>query len=136
MEKLTRVWFFQKTFLLANIGLEAVLGMFFLTFSIADIWFTRPKFVWKTYIAVEALLTNKQVKINRKKEFAVAIGRRQRDFYSIYSSSNKAKNYSNLSFLWNSSYLASKYRNFYQIFQFLRYIFIRLCNRATWVHQN
>ena len=35
--KLGRVQFFKGTFLLANIGLEVVLGMLFLTLSKADI---------------------------------------------------------------------------------------------------
>ena len=40
-DKLGRIWFFQKTFLLANIGLEVVLGMPFLTLSKADIRFAE-----------------------------------------------------------------------------------------------
>ena len=39
--KLGRVRFFQKTFLLANIGLGVVLGMSFLTLSKADIRFAE-----------------------------------------------------------------------------------------------
>ena len=43
--KLGRVQFFQETFFLANIGLEVVLGMLFLTFSKADIWFAERELV-------------------------------------------------------------------------------------------
>ena len=43
--KLGRVRFFQKTFLLANICLEVVLRMFFLIFSMADVRFAERKFV-------------------------------------------------------------------------------------------
>ena len=39
--KLRRVQFFQKTFLLANIGLKVVIGMLFLIFSRANIWFAK-----------------------------------------------------------------------------------------------
>ena len=39
--KLEKIQFFQKAFLLANISLEVVLEMLFLTFSKADIWFTE-----------------------------------------------------------------------------------------------
>ena len=71
-DKLKRVQFFQKTFLLANIGLEVVMGMFFLTLSKADIRFAKLKLVWKTYTAAEALSTTKRVEIIDKKEFAAA----------------------------------------------------------------
>ena len=43
--KLGRVRFFQKTFLLANIGLEVVLGMPFLTLSKADVRFAEQELV-------------------------------------------------------------------------------------------
>ena len=71
-DKLGRVLFFQKTFLLANIGLEVVLGMFFLTFSKKYIRFAERELVWRTYTAAEALPTTRKVKIIDKKEFAVA----------------------------------------------------------------
>ena len=70
--KLRRVRFFQKTFLLANIGLEVVLGMLFVTFSRVDIWFTEQKFVWRTDMTAKALPTTKRVEIINKKKFAAA----------------------------------------------------------------
>lgn len=36
-DKIGRAWFFQETFLLANIGVEMVLDMFFLIFSNANV---------------------------------------------------------------------------------------------------
>lgn len=39
-DKLIRVWFFQKTFLVVNTNLEVVFGMLFLTFSYLNIQFT------------------------------------------------------------------------------------------------
>ena len=44
-DKLERVWFFQKNFLWANIGLEVVLRMLFLTLSKTDIWFAERELV-------------------------------------------------------------------------------------------
>ena len=44
-DKLGKIRFFRKTFLLANIGLEMVLGMLFLTFSKADIRFAERELV-------------------------------------------------------------------------------------------
>ena len=70
--KLKKVRFFQKTFLLANIGLEVVLGMLFLTFSRADVRFAKQKFVQRSYPTAEALSTTRRVEIINKKEFAVA----------------------------------------------------------------
>ena len=71
-DKLGRFQFYQKTFLLAIISLEVVLGMLFLTFSKADIWFAEQELVWRTYTATEALPTTRRVEIINKKEFAAA----------------------------------------------------------------
>ena len=43
--KLERVRFFQKTFLLANISLKVILGILFLNFSKADIRFVEQELV-------------------------------------------------------------------------------------------
>ena len=71
-DKLRRVRFFQRTFLLSNIDLEVVLGMPFLTFGKVDIWFAERELVWWTYTAAEALPTTRRVEIIDKREFAVA----------------------------------------------------------------
>ena len=39
--KLERAQFFYETFLLANIGIKVILGMFFLTLSNADVSFSE-----------------------------------------------------------------------------------------------
>ena len=70
--KLERVQFFQKTFLLANIGLEVVLRMHFLTFSKVHIRFVERELVWRTYMVAEALPTTRRVEIIDKTEFAAA----------------------------------------------------------------
>ena len=72
-DKLGTVRFFSKTFLLANIGLEVVLVMLFLTLSKADIWFAERVLVWRTYTAAEALSTTRRVEIIDKRKFAVAV---------------------------------------------------------------
>ena len=71
-DKLESVQFFQKIFLLANIGLEIVLGMYFPTLSKTNIRFMERELVWRTYTAAEILLTNRRVEIIEKKEFAAA----------------------------------------------------------------
>ena len=70
--KLEKVWFFQKAFLLANISLEIVLRIHFLSLSKANIRFTEQKLVLRIYIAAETLSMIKRVKIINKWEFAVA----------------------------------------------------------------
>ena len=57
--------------MLANIGLQVILRILFLTFSKANIRFAEQELVWKTYTAVEALPTTKKVKIIDKREFTV-----------------------------------------------------------------
>ena len=83
-DKFERVQFFQKIFLLANIGLEVVLEMFFLTFSRADIQFAEQEFVWKTYMAAEALPITKRVEIIYKWEFVVAALNADDKIFMIY----------------------------------------------------
>ena len=58
--------------MLANIGLEVVLGMPFFTLSKADVWFAEQDLVWRTYTAAKALLMTKRVEIINKREFAAA----------------------------------------------------------------
>ena len=43
VNKLGRSWFFLETFLLANISMEVVLGILFLTFSNANIQFAEKE---------------------------------------------------------------------------------------------
>lgn len=48
--------FFEKTFLLANISLDIVLGMLFFTFNNANIMFLERQLLCLTYFVVKALL--------------------------------------------------------------------------------
>ena len=63
VDKLGRSRFFQETFLLADISMEVVLGMPFLSFSNADVQFAEKELTWKTYTTEEALPTTRQVEI-------------------------------------------------------------------------
>ena len=82
--KLKKIQFFQKSFLLANIGLEVVLGMLFLTFSRANIQFAEQEFVLRTYTAIEALLITKRVEIIDKKKFTVEALNEDNKIFVIY----------------------------------------------------
>ena len=70
--KLGKARFFQETFLLANISVEIVLDMLFLTLSNANIQFVEKELTWRSYTTAKALPTTKRVKLIDKKEFAKA----------------------------------------------------------------
>ena len=69
---LGRARFFQETFLLADLSIEVVLRMPFLTLSNADIKFAQKELTWRSYTTAEALPTTKRVEIIDRKEFAKA----------------------------------------------------------------
>ena len=68
--KTNRVRFFKETFLVANISLEVVLGLLFLTLNSADIDLLRRELWWRTYTTQKALPIIRCNKLVRKKEFA------------------------------------------------------------------
>ena len=55
---------------MANVSLEVVLRMPFLTLSDADVDFSGRELWWKTYIAKEAFPTTRRVELVEKKKFA------------------------------------------------------------------
>ena len=71
-DSLTKVWFFEETFLLANTSMEVVLEMPFLILSDIDIQFAEKKFTWRSYTTAEALPTTRRVELIDKKEFVAA----------------------------------------------------------------
>ncbi len=56
--------------MLANISLEVVLGIPFLTLSNANFQFGAEELTWKTYTVAEALPTTSWVELIDKREFA------------------------------------------------------------------
>lgn len=73
-DKLGRSRFFQKTFLLTNISMEVVLGIFFLNFNNEDVLSEEQNVTWSSYIPVKDLLMTKQVQIIGHNEFvAIAL---------------------------------------------------------------
>ena len=71
--KLGKAWFFQETFLLADISAEVVLSMPYLTLSNADVQFVEKAFTWRSYTTAEALPIIKQIELINKKEFAKVV---------------------------------------------------------------
>ena len=72
IDKANRVRFFEEIFLVANISLEVVLKMLFLTLSGANVDFLGWELWWKTDITKEALPTTRRIELVGKKKFAAA----------------------------------------------------------------
>ena len=70
VDKTNQVRFFEETFLVANVSLEIVLRMLFLTLSSANINFLGLELWWRTYTTEKAFLTTRHVELVGKKEFA------------------------------------------------------------------
>ena len=71
--KANQVRFFEKTFLVANIGPKVIFEMFFLTLSSADIDFLSRELWWKTYTTKKALQTTRRIELVGKKKFAAVM---------------------------------------------------------------
>ena len=82
--KVNQVWFFKKTFLVANVSLKIILGMLFFTLNSADTDFLSRKLGWRTYTTKEALLTTKRVELVGKKKFAAIALDLEHETYVIY----------------------------------------------------
>ena len=73
-DKVDRSLFFQKRFLLANINIEAVLYMPFLTLHNVDVQFAKKKLILRIYTTKEALPTTSRIEfINQKKVAKAAL---------------------------------------------------------------
>ena len=72
VDKANRVRFFEKTFLVANVSPEVVLGIFFLILSGTDVDFSGWELQWRTYTTEEALPTTRCIELVGKKKFAAA----------------------------------------------------------------
>ena len=71
-DKDDRERFYKKSFLLADVKLDTVLGMFFLIISNPDIDFQAWNLQWRSYTTGDILLTTRQVQLIEKKRFTAA----------------------------------------------------------------
>lgn len=67
--KQSHIWYFQKTFLLADVSLKMILEIFFFILSNANIFFQEKKLMWRFYAIPEALFITKRVLFISKKKF-------------------------------------------------------------------
>ena len=91
VNKLGSFWFFQETFLLANISIKVILGMPFLTFSNADVQYAEKKLIWRIYTIKEALSTIRQIEIINRKKFAKAALDENVEAFVVHISSLRSK---------------------------------------------
>lgn len=56
-DNLEKIWFFKKTFLLADTSMKVVLGISFFSLSNANFLFDIENLTWRSYIMAEALST-------------------------------------------------------------------------------
>ncbi len=76
--------FFEENFLLANVKLDIVLGMPFLTMSNADVNFQARNLQWRFYTTGDVLPTFRPVKLIKKKAFAVAALNPEHEAFIVY----------------------------------------------------
>lgn len=58
--------------------------IFFFSFIKINILFTKCKFIWRIYKAVEALLKTKYIKIINQKEFAIVVQNENNKIFIVY----------------------------------------------------
>ena len=71
--KVNRVKFFEKTFLMTNVNPKLVFRMLFLTLSVADVDFSGRELRWRTYTTEKVLSTTRRIELVGKKEFAAVV---------------------------------------------------------------
>ena len=91
MNKIGCSWFFHETFSLADISIEVVLGMLFLTLENDDAQFVEKELIWRTYTNKESFLTTRQVEIIDLKKFAKAALEENVEAFLVLISSRKSK---------------------------------------------
>ena len=84
---------------MANISLEVVFKMFFLTLSGTDINFLGWKLRWRAYTTKEALLTTRCIELVGKKKFAITVLDPEYETYVVYVGSVNSNALSNSSLL-------------------------------------
>lgn len=85
-----KVWFFEETFLLANISIEVILRMLFLTLSNANVLFGVEKLTSRYNTSVEALLIAKQIKLINKHKFIKTALDKNFEIFIVYIAALKA----------------------------------------------
>lgn len=83
-DKLKRVSFFEETFLLADISMNMVLEILFLTFFDVDIQFVGKELSWWSYTTAKTLPITKRLKLIAKREFVAVVLDRNVETFVVY----------------------------------------------------
>ena len=86
-DKANQVRFFEETFLVADVSLEVVLGMPFLTLSDANIDFSGQELQLRAYTTKKVFPTTWRVELVGKKEFAATAFDPEHETYVVYIAS-------------------------------------------------
>lgn len=79
--------FFKQTFLFADISMDVVFKILFLTLSNVEIEFNNQKFRWRLYIFAKVFFTNRQTEWVRKIVFVIAAFDPEDETFIIYVTS-------------------------------------------------
>ena len=82
--KMHKIRFFEETFLLANISINIILEMSFLTFSNISIQFHTESFIWKSYSIAKTLLIARLVELIDKYKFAITALDKDFEIFIVY----------------------------------------------------
>ena len=89
-DQANKVRFFEETFVVANVSLDMVFGMLFLTLSGADVDFSKKELQWRSLTIKKAFFTTKHVNLVGKKEFAAVTLDPGYEIFVIYVASFKS----------------------------------------------
>ena len=73
LDKDDRERFFEESFLLADVKLERVFQIFFLTMSNTDVDFQAWNLQWRSYTTGDVFSTTRRVELIKKKEFTAVV---------------------------------------------------------------
>ena len=91
VNKLGRSRFFQETFLLTDISMKVVLGMFFPTLNNVNVQFAEKELIWRIYITEKAFPTPRKVEIIDQNKFAKAALDENVEAFVVHISSLKSR---------------------------------------------
>ena len=87
MDNGNQMKFFEMIFLVANVGLEPVLGISFLILSGANFDFLDQKLWWKIYTINKAFSNTRRVELMERKEFATTMYNLEHETFIVHVTS-------------------------------------------------
>lgn len=82
--KLRKIWFCKKTFLLANTNMKVVFRISFLIIFNTNIWYMENELIWRCYITIDILSITKTIEFFEKREFITIVLNKNTKIFEIY----------------------------------------------------